>query len=152
LNIKYQEIVALDKDYVYQHHWWRGQKVIREGVSEEHWDLRIDFGKDIPELLHFVLTEDILKTKQSQGYIKPCLDKSSMEFEGYAKPGTPLNPTKDTPAYVSIETKGKVNILINKDDFKKFEFKTGELKGLYIANKIAENQWVIKESELPETV
>lgn len=140
-------------DFVIQHHWAKGPMVIRYGASWEHWDLRIDTGK--PELMHMVLEHNPIEVDETSFYFKPCRDKSAM-MKGkkveFLKPGTKWNPSKATPAWISIIASGKVTILEDKPMFKKFQFKNKKFRGLWIAKREAPKAefWVFKRSELPK--
>ncbi|MHA1329609.1 MAG: ATP-dependent DNA ligase [Candidatus Hodarchaeales archaeon] len=155
-------------DFVLQWHFFRGQKVIRAGVSQQHWDLRLDF----PErsgLMHFVLEQNPLKNNEVTAIWKPCKYKEWMNVSQYLPPANErakmskeelaklppgieeANPTKETAAYIKILDKGKAIVFEDSDSFKKFEFKGKKLKGLWIF--IRENTsdfWIMKRSELPE--
>jgi len=155
--------------WVLQHHWWRGQKVIRAGASVEHWDLRLDFPSR-EGLMHFVLTQNPLKNKEVTAIFKPCKYKEWLNFSGYIPPANErakmtkeelakfppgieeANPTKNTSAFIEILDKGTAIVYEDGDLFKKFDFKGKKLKGLWVF--IRENTskfWIMKKSELPET-
>ena len=133
LNITYEGVKLENRKlpYVYQWHYWKKRVIKRVGPSAEHYDLRIEESKTKP-LIHFVLYEDILETKLSAGYSKPCEDHSWMTKEGYLPPGTEENPTKDTPAWIKIITKGKVVILERSRAVWKLDFLSGGLKGIWL--------------------
>jgi len=155
--------------WVLQHHWWRGQKVIRAGASREHWDLRLDFPSR-EGLMHFVLMQNPLKNKEVTAILKPCKYKEWMNFSGYIPPENErkkmskeelakfppgieeANPTKETSCFMEILDKGKAIVYEDGDLFKKFEFKGNKLKGLWVF--IRENTssfWIMKKSSLPKT-
>lgn len=153
LGVEVKEKAKGDK-FVLQRHWWKGPVVIRFGPSTEHWDIRIDTGK--PQLIHFVCLEDPLENEALTCYLKPCKDKSTMEFPEKTtelKPGTSLNPTKNTPAYIEKLDGGKCIVFEDTKQFKKVEFKGKKLKGLWIFKPEAEDSkiWVMNRSKLPET-
>jgi len=150
------EVVKKSVPFVLQRHWWKGPIVIRFGPSTEHFDIRID--KGVSELIHFVCKNSPLENDSLVCYPKPCKDKSSMDL-GSGKepeslePGTPENPTKDTPAFIKIIDKGNCILLDDKEEFKKVEFKGEKLRGLWIFRP--ENPgakiWIMERSELPMT-
>ena len=142
--------------FVLQVHWWKGQEVIRAGPTTIHWDLRIDPGKDVPGLVHFVLNENPLEADSMVAIQKLCKDKDAMKVGRdkvqYFPPSTPdWNPTKNTPAYVKMLTEGEVTVFLDAHDFKKFEFEN-KLKGLWVMEREDPKAaiWVFKRSELPE--
>ncbi|MHA1226259.1 MAG: ATP-dependent DNA ligase [Candidatus Hodarchaeales archaeon] len=153
--------------FVLQRHWWRGQRVIRAGVSREHWDLRFNF-PDQPGLMHFVLNQNPLKNKEVTALWKPCKYKEWMEVSQYLPPKNErakmskeelaklppgiedANPTKATSSYIKIIDKGKAVVYEDSDSFKKFEFKGEKLKGLWVLEREnTSNFWVFKETKLP---
>jgi len=166
------ELLQIEKaktvSFVLQWHWWRGQRVIRAGISKEHWDLRFNF----PEregLMHFVLSQNPLKNKEITAIWKPCKYKEWMEVSQYLPPANErakmsekelaklppgieeANPTKATSSYIKIIDKGKAVVYEDSDSFKKFEFKGKKLKGLWILEREdASKFWVLKKSELPK--
>ena len=138
-------------EFVLQHHWWRGQIVVRFGPSTEHWDLRILHDKKI---WHLVLKNNPLGSRSVMGYEKPCTDLSSMEKgrkeTEELEPGTEWNPTKDTPAFIKALDSGNCVILEDEDLFKKVDFKGKELKGVYVFTREDPDSdfWVMSVSDL----
>lgn len=146
---KSEEIEKLslsDAQFVLQYHYFRkrGEKPVREGPTIWHYDLRIDIGKDI--LMHWVLDHDITEANQTVGYYKEDKDKRALTAEGFFPPGTFMNSTKDTSAFVEIVDKGKCNLMINDRDFKKVEFKGKSLRGVWILDKKNDN-WLVERSQ-----
>jgi len=141
---------AADAQFVLQYHYFtkRGEKPVREGPTYYHYDLRIDTGE--PSLLHWVMDHDISAADQTVGYLKECKDKSTMTAEGYFPPGTPLNPTKDTAAYVEIVDSGKCVVFEISPDFVKVEFKGGKLKGVWVLTRHNENWLIARSQAAPE--
>ena len=154
-----------DAKWVLQSHVWRGPKVIREGWSDQHWDLRIDISK--PDLIHFVLWKNPLENKEISGILKPCQDKKSMTVEYKPPPrgasyseykrlsipfGTPLNETKETPAFIWALDRGDAIVLENTDIFKKIQFKGKKLKGVwaFIREDPKAKMWRMEYSAVPE--
>jgi len=121
---------------VLQHHWWRGKvKPIRAGPSTEHWDLRIEWHPKKP-LIHFILYENPLWVNETPCKYSPCENHSWMEKgkDGpeYLKPGTPGNPTKNTPAYIEIVDEGTARIYESSDMFVKLDLRMKKLKGHFV--------------------
>ena len=137
--------------FVFQHHWFRGQKVIRAGPSTEHWDLRIERPND---LYYLVCNGNILEEDSVTALEKPCKDKSLLDIRGTmeVKPGTQLNPTKKTPAWLQTLDYGKVTVIIDDPGFKKFKFSGRTLKGLWVWEAETEGSKIglLKRSNLPE--
>ena len=139
-------------EFVLQHHWWRGQVVVRFGPSTEHWDLRILRDKKI---WHLVLKDNPLDNPSVMGYEKSCTDLSAMEKgkKGVEElqPGTEWNPTKDTPAFIKALDFGTCTILEDSDTFKKVEFHGQELKGLFAFTREDPESdfWIMSHSDLP---
>jgi len=139
-------------EFVLQHHWWRGQIVVRFGPSTEHWDLRIRQDKKI---WHLVLKNNPLETPSVMGYEKPCDDPAAMEKGKKGteelEPGTSWNPTKDTPAFIKVLDFGTCTILEDSDTFKKVEFHGQELRGLYAFTREDPESdfFIMSHSDLP---
>jgi site-specific DNA-adenine methylase/ADP-ribose pyrophosphatase YjhB (NUDIX family) len=107
-------------DFVLQRHWFRGPIVIRWGPSTEHYDLRVDEGGG--KWLHMVIESDPRKGS-SLAYEKPMKNASVTDVEGrehkvlditspiQLKPGTPENPTKETPGFLETVERGKAEFL-----------------------------------------
>ncbi len=141
-----EKLSLSDAQFVLQYHYFRkrGEKPVREGPTIWHYDLRIDIGKDT--LMHWVLDQDITEANQTVGYYKEDKDKRALTAEGFFPPGTFMNPTKDTSAFVEIVDKGRCNVMINSRDFKKVEFKGKTLRGVWILDKKNDN-WLVERSE-----
>lgn len=72
-NIK--EEIGLS-NFALQHNWRKKQVESKFGPSLEHWDLRIDTGKE--SILHMTLEYNPLNENEIIFYITPCVDKDSM--------------------------------------------------------------------------
>ena len=144
--------VTVNSSFILQHHWWRGQIVVRFGPSTEHWDLRIRQDKKI---WHLVLKNNPLETESVMGYEKPCDDPAAMEKGKKGaeelEPGTSWNPTRDTPAFIKALDFGTCTTLEDSDTFKKVEFQGQELKGLYAFTREDPESdfWIMSPSDLP---
>jgi hypothetical protein len=135
---------------VLQHHWWRGQFVVRGGPSTEHWDLRIDYPKT-GKYIHFVLYENPQYANETLGEFQWCNDRSWLDIEGIKelKPGSVGNPTKNTPAFVEEIDSGAAEIFESKATFMKVKLAMKQLKGLFTFTKTdpRQNLWVISKSK-----
>jgi len=142
--IKKHEVKLSDEDvkekenkkmfpFILHKHYFKGQHVIRWGVSSEEWELRIDVGKS--SLVHFIFNKNPIENKNVAGILKICKNKSSMEVgkKGIERfePGHYWNPTKNTPAFVEALDWGEVEILEESENLKKFNFYGKKLKGLF---------------------
>jgi len=153
--------------FTLQWHFFRGQKVIRAGVTQQHWDLRLDFPNQ-KELMHFVLNQNPLKNREITALWKPCPYKEWMNISQYLPPKNErekmsateraklpkgieeANPTLNTPSYIKIIDRGTVVVLEDSDIFKKFHFKGEKLKGLWIFEREGMSEfWIMKISEVP---
>lgn len=133
--------------YVIQWHYWKKVKVIREGPTTQHWDLRINFGK--PPLFHLVFERNPLDVSEASAYEKPSPEPEAMdrgkkgpeflEPSGDAKPGekgyNPWNPTKDTPAWVEMLDSGEVEVLERTPGLLRVQFKDGKMKGTWLFSR-----------------
>jgi len=164
LEVKKSEKVK----FVLQWHFWRGQKVIRAGVTQQHWDLRLDFPSQ-KGLMHFVLGQNPLKNTEVSALWKPCPYKEWMKVSQYLPPKEErkqlsdaeraklprgieeANPTKNTPSYIEIIDGGEVIVFEDSDAFKKFQFEGKKLKGLWTFEREGTSKfWIIKQSSLPQ--
>jgi len=141
--------------FVLQRHWWVKRPLIRAGPTAIHWDLRIENVKEGP-YLHFVCYDDPLENESLAAYLKPCPDHEWMK-KGLKKaetipPGTPGNPTKDTPAYILVTDKGKCSIITASDTFLRIQFHSGKMKGLWTAIREDPNSdiWLLSRAEMPQ--
>jgi hypothetical protein len=154
-------------DFVLQHHWWRGQIVIRFGASTQHWDLR--FKKPDGSFIHFVLQDDPTQTDSIAAYLKPMesdarvtlVDGSSIDpmkirsvVELKPEPENPesANPTKDTPAFLQTIAFGTALLLEDRDDFKKFDFHSQKFQGGWsaIREDLQSPFWEFRKSAGPK--
>ena len=147
-----KKIPVKEGSWILQRHWWRGPIVIRFGPSTQHWDLRWMVDKKIT---HFVLDQNPIENDEVFGYTKPCKDLESMKVglkgKEELKPGTPWNPTKDTPAYIEAIDHGNCVIYEDTSSFKKVEFKGKELKGLRIFVREGEGPyWTMQVAKGPK--
>jgi len=134
--------------YALVHHWWKGQTVVREGPTTEHYDLYIKT-PDREKLLHYILVKNPLKTHVSSALIaEPVGDKYLTIGKGKPveiAPGQPDNPTKNTPAYLEQVASGEVTIFEDKELFKKFKF---EKLGTWIfVREQKTNMWTASKAE-----
>jgi len=138
------EISGVTADAVLQHHWYRGQFVVRGGPSTEHWDLRISTGKPY---VHFVLYENPQYTAETLGEYHEGSEPAWFDIKEVKelKPGEPGNPTKNTPAFIETIDEGKAEVIESKAMFMKVKFSMSKLKGLFTFTKadVRQNLWVV---------
>lgn len=145
-------------EFSIQHHYFKGEKLIRAGASTEHWDLRFDFGKSESGLKHFVLESNPLDYSSTTAYEKQCAQKSwllkGLKGPEFLPPGTAGNPTKATPAWVELIDSGKANVLEWSDQFIKVQFEGKKLKGLWTIQREGPQEpiWTFGRSEMPQVV
>ncbi|MHB2025137.1 MAG: DNA adenine methylase [Elusimicrobiota bacterium] len=132
--------------FALQYQSFRGQIVVRRGPSREFWTIRI--AQSPRRILSFQLSSDPLKTGAASATLKIETTGKYMELEGELPPGSPLNPTKNTPSSIFIEDKGDAVVLVDGDTFKKFEFRGKKLKGLWIAQRrdVKTDLWQLSRS------
>ena len=170
LKPDFDKLAKAEKEYCLQWHYWKKIKVVREGPSSQHWDLRIDLGKS--DLFHLVLERNPLDSVEVSGYERPegpqhgaararCMErgKDGPEFlkpSGDAKEGeqgfNPWNPTKDTPAWIERIDHGSVQILESSSDLLKIKF-IGKLKGTWLLTREEPGSkwWIVRRvKEGPE--
>ncbi len=136
-----------DAEFVLQYHYFtkRGEKPIREGPSQWHFDLRIDAGG--PALLQWRLDHNIAQAPETVGYANTEPGgRELLEAEGFYPPGTPLNPTKDTAAFVEVLDRGPCALLNDEPGLKKVEFKGRALAGVVLLEK-KNDHWLVKRAE-----
>ena len=170
LKKQIQNFVTLPKkvsDFVLQHHWWRGQIVIRFGPSTDHWDLRI---KDKNQFWHLVLEENPLSVDDVAAYskeMKPGCKLTTPEGKEFSpfdlgvgekialKPETEENPTKETPAWIETIDAGGIELLEEEKGYRKYDFRGSKLKGAWIFRaeepEVKEGFWSMSRSPGPET-
>jgi hypothetical protein len=148
----FENVVEIDlqrNSFVLQHHWWKGQAVIRAGPSVEHWDLFI-----LPQGDMYVLNSNPLEgptnVSTRRPYSKAFWEKGARGPEAI-KPGEPGNPTKNTPAWIEMIDKGEVGILEDGNLFKRFNFHGKQLKSTYTMKREDANinLWVFEKAQMP---
>lgn len=136
-----QKAIVTEFRLTYQ--FWRGQKVIREGASKERFLFWI---KDGEKYLIFRLSSSILDSEKTGAMLLTDeLGEDEYLATGYVKPGTSLNPTKNTPSFIKLLDSGKAIILIDEPDLKKMQFEGKDLKGVFLFKK-AEDHWYIERT------
>jgi len=139
---------------VLQYYWERGQVVIRGGPSKEFWYLRVQVSETSP-LLTFVLHENPLMESSTSCIFREERNHKWMKVGStplYLKPGTELNPSRATPAYIQTIDRGMVTLLESGNLFVKAQLNMKQLKGLWVFSKRdpRQNLWVAsKEKEAP---
>jgi hypothetical protein len=124
--------------------FWKGQKVVREGASRSRFLLWIKDGK---KYLIFWLNDNILDADKTGGmFLTDDWGEAEYATTGYVKPGSPLNPTKNTPSFVRLLDSGKAIVLIDEPELKKIQFDAEKLKGVFLFKK-AEDHWYVERVE-----
>jgi len=148
--------------FVLQRHWFRGQIVVRWGPSSQHYDLRLR--RPDGSFLHMVMDGDP-RYRTVLGYLKPMGREAKVtDVEGQVhdvmairervqlKPGTPANPTKETPAFLETLDYGSAEILEEGPEFIKVALRGRQ--GTYVLamrrEKPDEPMWAISLSEGPQ--
>jgi hypothetical protein len=114
-----------------QRRYFRGPMVVRTGASTETWDLRLLFpGEDRAHL--WVLDQDPTRVARVSGVEGPRVAAESLDLKERVSipPGTTLNPTKETPAFIVPIGSGIGTLYENRDDFKRLGF-DGVMKGIW---------------------
>lgn len=125
--------VPVKVPFVLQYQTFRGPIVVRYGPSKEFWTLRIATSPN--RVLAFQLSSDPTKSKSLSATLDIERTDAYMKVEGDVPPGSPLNPTKDTPSNITILDKGETFVLIDNETFKKFEFRGKKITGLWITQR-----------------
>jgi len=144
-------------ELTFQWQWFKGRKLIRPGVSREHWDLRIDFGSEKKDrYFHLVLELDPRFNPVVHGYMKKMKNPEEAMVKGgtekepeYLPPSTIWNPTKATPSFIVIYLKRHpITVFIRRPDFIKFEIDSKELKGLFtITRENMTDFWILERTK-----
>ena len=134
---------AVISEFRLTYQFWKGQKVIREGASKERFLFWI---KDEEKYLIFRLNSNILSSEKTGAMLlTDNWGKEEYQTTDYVKPGTPLNPTKNTPSFIKLLDSGKAIILIDEPDLKKVQFDGKDLKGVFLFKK-AEDHWFVERT------
>lgn len=134
------------QDFHLLRHWWKGQFVVRWGPSKEHWDLFYN-GKQV------VLDSNPLESNEvGAGIREPYSNdfaQKGADGPEYIEPGTPGNPTKETPCWAERVDKGSVELETDTDTKKVFNFEGDELTSTWILEREDENTnlWAMKKQE-----
>jgi len=142
--------------FVLQHHWWRGQIVIR-GQPVSHWDLRL-WEEKLP-FRYWNLDKDPTYSQSNIVAIeKKCEEKRYIAFDGIIPPHEkapdwlkPANPNKRIPAFIDIIDKGIVHIIEDSPMFISFVFQGKDLKGYWVMRKTMPEElaWIFEKSKFP---
>jgi len=119
--------------FALQYQFFRGPIVVRQGPSQEFWTVRIATSPS--RVLSFQLAADPLKSRAVSATLDIERTDKYLDVQGDVPPGSPLNPTKNTPSSIVIQDRGEVLVLIDDETFKKFEFRGEKLRGLWIARR-----------------
>jgi hypothetical protein len=116
--------------------WFKGQVVVRFGPSTELFELLIDHGADTER---WTLQGNPAKEVKTGG----SKESGPKLFNDYKtkgnvfdlKPGSGLNPTKNTPGFIELLDSGKLSVLEDGEDLKKVRFFGKDLNGVYILSR-----------------
>lgn len=140
--VSLKEVEAVERDFILNRRTWRGPIVVRVGYSGELYDLWLSAG-DGAQL--FTFSSDPRDSNEATGTMSKFSDKVLMESTGELLPGSKLNPNKRIPVKVDRLTKGKLLLLDDNPQLKKFEVKAKDWKGLYLLEQDENtNVWTLK--------
>ncbi|MCW3134426.1 MAG: hypothetical protein N2V78_08890 [Methanophagales archaeon] len=145
--IKRKEVHLSTGKYAIVHHYWKGPSPIREGPTEQHYDLYIK-EPDSKKVQHFVLSGNIINSESTSGYLeKPAdikfLTIGEKEPESI-KPGTVENPTKATPCFMKQLKAGKAIIYEDEPLLKKIDLEGVGL--LLFTKEKGANMWNVSKT------
>ncbi len=127
-------------EFVLQHHWWKGA---------EHWDIRIDLGKDYLEkwtlFQNPLEIEEGITSERTKCLDKKWLHKGKKRIEAI-KPGKPENPTRDKIAYIKALDYGPCNVIVNKTNIMTIDFHGKKLKGYWVT-ELSRGRWIWTKSK-----
>lgn len=141
---------ALRGRFVLQHQWFRGPMQVRFGPSAQYWFIRIDHGESSFPAIKFTISPEketelsvTFKREKTRDYM--VLGRKVERI----RPGHSLNPTKETPSFITIQDSGTIEVLSDSDTFKKFNFHGKKLKGLWVMKREDPKSewWVFSRSE-----
>lgn len=145
--LKERKVEESTTDFIIQHRWYRGPKIVRGGPSYEEFDMKI--GNMQFRLDKDPLKETSMSAKEEDQVLRPQFWKPQ-EKPIELKPNTPENEKPNTPAFLVTHTSGTVDILEDKSMFKKFDFKSG-LSGIWIMKRTSpQGVWDFERSKSQE--
>ena len=113
--------------FVLKHRFWKGQHVVRWGLSQEYWDLYYKVGKDV---FRFECFSDP-QTSDSFAARFYSATEDEMEHEGSIKPNTKLNPNKELEAKTEKVTQGEMVLEKDETNVKVLALKSRKLSGAF---------------------
>lgn len=120
--------------FALQHRFWRGPLQVRTAASSELWDLRLAVD-DETQARHFVLDADPLREREFSATLEAKTGRDALDLgkDGLKRlePGTALNPTKATPAFVELVDAGPFQFLGDERDAKTIRFEGRRLRGAF---------------------
>lgn len=109
--------------------FFKGQEVIREGPTKQHWWLVLDDPSG-PGVRAWKLQSN---PSEERGKITaiadPQRDKALLSLSGGQAPGTRFNDTKNTDSTIEIMDRGEAQLLEDRDGFVKMQFMGKVLRG-----------------------
>lgn len=120
--------------FALQHRIWRGPLQVRTAASSQLWDLRLAVD-DETQARHFVLDADPLREREFSATLEAKTGRDALDLgkDGLKRlePGTALNPTKATPAFVELVDAGSFQLLGDERDAKTIRFDGRRLRGAF---------------------
>lgn len=132
-------------DFTYSRRAFKGPVSIRFGPSREEFHLYLK--SKARGLKDFVSPDSLLTNDKVSAILEELDDTRWLDFEGDIPPGAPGNPTKNTPAEQTILARGQATLLQDTATFVKFELKSEELNGLFVAKRRKDEElWDVEKS------
>lgn len=147
-----REVLKQTGEFSLLRRWWRGQIVIRFGPSEQHWVLMLRDGKGRVFLLERNPIDNpiVAAAEEDPGFTERHF---SLKERVSLAPGTRLNPTKDTPAFLEPVDSGKLTVLAEEAGLLKLSVKGEKLKGAWLLRRDKPGQlWDMERVEEGPTV
>jgi hypothetical protein len=141
-TLQMQEDKSIVADYRLTYQWWKEVKVIREGPSRHRYHIWFRFSNG--KVLDFSVNDSILENESTGGILYKDRDSNDFEKDGYVKPGTKLNMTKDTTSFIKVQDRGKAIFSVDDPDLKKVQFDGSQLKKAMFLFKNIEGYWEVK--------
>ena len=129
---------------------WKGQKVIREGASRTIYYFLI-YQNEIAKF-GLAFQNNPLKNNELTGLIaKEKSELCKIKKDTSIKPGTKLNPTRETPSEISVLETGNATIL-SSTNFKRYRIKNGRMNGTWQAYSREDGSvmWTLRKEKTKE--
>ena len=128
-------------DFRITYQYWQKAQIVREGNYKPRYHILLK--DNAKKILDFSTENTILSNETIGGML--YMDRVEGEYltEGYVKPNSRLNPTKDVPSFVKLLDKGNATFLEKSSQSMKVEFKGSKLKGIFSFTNV-NDFWTIK--------